>query len=338
MTRRVLVAGGTGFIGGAVARALRGRGDDVVVLGRGSRPAPAGCELRLADRADRTAMALALEAQSFDVTLDFSAYDREAIEGMLQVQGFEPGRIIVASTGQVCLVGTSLRLPYTEPDGSTPLRPEPVPGTRDHRNWTYGTGKRGVEAAIAEARLNRGSDALIVRLPVILGAGDTSLRTWGYLERILDGGPLLLPGSGDQPVRFLWVEDVIRAVIRILDRWPLPSPVYHLAQPDIISLRHAIEQFASCAGRALDWVAVDEPALAGAGLDGNVSPYSGRWVSVLDPGLAAREWGFEATSFEHYVGEVVRAHIDHPPAVSDMGYESRACEIALARALKSSAP
>ena len=139
-------------------------------------------------------------------------------------------------------------------------------------------------------------------------------------------------------MRFLWVEDVVSAVIRILDRWPLPSRVYHLAQPDIISLRHAIEQFASCAGRALDWVAVDEPALAGAGLDGNVAPYSGRWVSVLDPRLAAREWGFEAMPFDHYVGEVVRAHVDHPPAASDMGYESRAREIALAQALKSAPP
>ena len=337
MARRVLVAGGTGFIGGAVARRLQLGGDEVVVLGRGSRPAPAGCELRTADRTDRTAMARALEGQSFDVTLDFSAYEPEAIEVLLQVPGFEPGRIIVASTGQVCLVGTSQRMPYTESDGSTPPRPEPVPGTRDHRNWIYGTGKRGVEAVIAEARLSRGSDALIVRLPVILGAFDTSLRTWGYLERILDGGPLLMPGAGEQPVRFLWVEDVARAMVRILERWPLASPVYHLAQPNIISLRHAVEQFASHAGRVLDWVAVEESALAAAGLDGNVSPYSGRWVSVLDPGLATREWGFEAMPFERYVGEVVRAHIDYPPAASDRGYESRSRELALAQALKSAA-
>jgi uncharacterized protein (TIGR01777 family) len=35
MTRRIVVAGGTGLIGGALVRALRARGDDVVVLGRG---------------------------------------------------------------------------------------------------------------------------------------------------------------------------------------------------------------------------------------------------------------------------------------------------------------
>ena len=338
MPSRVLVAGGTGFIGGALTRALVARGDAVVVVGRGGRPAPAGAEFRAADRHDAASMARALVGERFDATLDCSGYDRDEVETLLGVPGFEPGRYLFTSTGQVCLVGSALRqTPYRESDADYPLIPEPAADTLDHGQWSYGTAKRRAEAAVSDARATRGLEAVVLRLPVIWGSGDTSLRVWAYLERMLDGGPILLPDDGAQPVRFLWVEDIARAVFRVLDCWPLPVPAYHLAQPDILPLRDVLKQMASAAGLKPEFVPVSATALAGAGLGSGPQglPFFGPWVSVLDPELARRDWGFEATPFAGYVGEVVREQLAVRPTGSHPGYRLRAREIALVHSLKS---
>jgi len=185
----------------------------------------------------------------------------------------------------------------------------------------------------------RGLEAVTLRLPVIWGEGDGSLRTWAYIERLLDGGPILLPDGGMQVARFLWVEDIARAALRVLERWPLPSPVYHLAQPDIVPLRDVLEALAKAVGRRPEFVDVTAERLAGAGLGPGPEglPFFGPWVSVLDPGLAEREWGFEATPLKGYLGSVVRAHLDRPPAGSHPGYARREAELTLARRLKSGA-
>lgn len=335
MTRRFLVAGGSGFIGSHVARALANAGHRVVALGRGGRPAPPGVELRAADRSDPGALARVLEGERFDATLDFSGYDRAGVESLLWVERFDPGHYVLASSGQVCLVGTAPSMPYREEDADYPLEPEPPAGTPDHRQWSYGVGKRGAEAAVGEARERRSLDALVLRLPVILGAGDTSLRTWAYLQRILDGGPLLVPEGGAQTVRFMWVEDVAKTIVQVLDRWPLPSAVYHVAQPDVLTLRDVIERLAALAGRRSVIESVAADALSAAQIGPECSPYSGRWVSVLDPGRAEREWGFTATPLDGYLSAVVRAHLERPPPSSHPGYANRGLELALARRLKS---
>jgi len=330
--RRILVPGGTGFIGGAVARALAEAGDDVVVLGRGGRPAPPGTVLRTVDRNDAAAVAAALGGERFDATLDFSAYDRAAVEALLAAP-FAPGRYLFASTGQVCLVGEAPRMPYVEEDSEHPIRPEPPRDSPEHPQWAYGAGKRGAEAAVAEARA-RGVATLVLRFPVVLGAGDTSLRTWAYVERLLDGGPLLLPDGGAELRRTLWVGDIVRAVRRVLDAWPV-GPVYHLAQPAALPVRDMVEAVARAAGRPATFVPVDDAALDAAGLHrSDCSPYSGRWASHLDPSRAVREWGFEATPFADYIDGVVRALLQAPPAASHPGYEARERELALARAAR----
>ena len=334
MPNHVLVIGGTGFIGGLVGRVLRAAGHDVSVLSRGARGGPAAG--LVADRTDAAALARALGGSRFDATLDFAAYDRLGVDTLAGVPGFLPGRYVLISSGQACLVTTAPPMPYREEDGDHPLKPEPPLGTEEHPQWAYGAGKRAAEEAAAALGRSGRWETLILRLPVVLGAGDTSLRTWGYVERFLDGGPVLLPDGGARDVRFLWVEDVARALLAILGRGPLPSALYHLAQPDIVPLASVLARMAALAKREVEFVPVDDAQLAAAGIGRrDCSPLSGRWVSVLDPSRAEREWGFRGTPLDGYLESVVRAHLDRPPEASSPGYERRDREVALARRLKS---
>ncbi len=334
MSRRVLVLGGTGFIGGRVARAFRDAGDHVTILSRHAR-GDAGFEAVAADRTDAAVLAAALGGRAFDATLDFAAYDRAGVEALVAVPGFRPGRTIVISTGQAVIVTTAPHPPYREEDSEHPLRPEPPRDHRDHAGWRYGVGKREAERATLEHRARDGGEAVILRLPIVVGAGDTSLRTWAHLERFRDGGPVLLPDGAVRPTRFLWVDDVATACLSLLERWPPPSPIYHLASPAIVPLRAVLEALAVAAHATPEWVDVTDAQLTSAGLDRQCCTYSGHWVSVLDPSRAAREWGFRGTPIEDCIPGIVRAHLERPPGESDMGYAHRARELALARSLKS---
>ena len=331
--QRVLVVGGSGFLGGHVVRALVAAGHRVTVLSRGVRPAPAEAEPLNADRRDTASLAAALEGRRFDFTVDFAAYDAGDIERLLLIPYAALGRYVMISTGQVCLVTSAPHMPYREEDSEHPLIPEPPAGTPDHREWAYGVGKRRAEGVLLSLRATHGMRAIILRIPVMLGEGDSSLRTWAYLERMLDGGPLLVPEGGSGPVRFLYAGDLARVVARLVTTPPPRSAGYHLAQPDMPTRREVLERMAALAGVPPRLVDASDAELAAAGLDRSCSPYSGPWVSVLDPARAAGEWGFLARRLDEYLPEIVRWHLENRPARSHAGYVRRGGELELAARL-----
>jgi nucleoside-diphosphate-sugar epimerase len=330
---RVLLLGGTGFMGGPTARALLERGHEVTVLSRGRRPIPEGAARIVADRRDPAAVAAALEGHRFDFTVDFTAYDAPDIQRLLLVPYAALGRFVMISTGQVYLVAEGTKPPYREEDSDRPVIPEPPADSPDHAGWSYGVGKRRAEGALLGLRSTHGVRAVVLRLPIVQGEGDGSLRLWAYLERLLDGGPLVLPDGGTQPVRHLWSGDVTRAVIALLEGPRPPESVYNLSQPEIVTLRELLERVARAAGvqpRFVDapWSAIDE-----AGIDRAFSPYAGPWCSVLDPSRAGGSWGFLGTRLDEYLPRVVRWHLEHRPSESHPGYAWRAQEVALAERL-----
>jgi nucleoside-diphosphate-sugar epimerase len=241
---------------------------------------------------------------------------------------------VLISTGQVYLVATERRPPSRESDGDLPIMTEPEPGTRDHDQWTYGVGKREAEARLRERGAARGGADLVLRLPVVQGAGDPTRRLWAYLERLLDGGPVLLPGGGDHPVRFVWAEDVARAIVSLADGLAPPSRTYNLAQHDEPNLRGLIEAAAVLLGVKPRLVACTPADLAAAGLDHRTSTYSGGWCSRPDPSLAEAELAFRGTPTRGWLPEVVRAHWAEAEPVSHPGYALRAQELELAARLE----
>ncbi len=74
-------------------------------------------------------------------------------------------------------------------------------------------------------------------------------------------------------------------------------------------------------------------ALADAGLDRMVSPFSGPWCSRPDPSLALRDWGFEGSPTARWLPEVVRAHVAEVDPQPHAGYARRDAELALAARL-----
>lgn len=334
---KILLLGASGLLSGAALEAFLAAGRSVTALTRGTRPLPAHPRLRVlrADRKDPAALAAALKGETFDFTADFLAYDAADVERLFAVPGFSPGRLAVISTGQVYLVTKDPRPPFREEAAEAPVIPEPERGTRDWHNWVYGMGKRAAEAALARLAAARGVPALALRLPVVQGErdGDNSKRLWAWLERMKDGGPLLLPDGGNNPVRFVYAGDAAAALLRLADlaEWPARRAL-NLAQPAETALKEFLLLAAECGGFSPRFVPVTAAHLAGAGLDGNCAPYWGRWCSRPDP-AAAFALGFTARGPREYLPAVVRAHLQAPPAAPHEGYAGRAAELALAKEL-----
>lgn len=301
----VLLLGGGGLIGTPVARALVAAGCAVTVGTASGRAVVDGAEALAVDRRDAASLERGLAGRRFDLTVDFRAFDDRDVERLLLVPHTALGRTIMISTGQVYLVTENPHPPFREEDADRPVMPEPEAGTRAHANWVYGIGKRRAEAALLALRRSHGVRALALRLPVVLGAGDRTGRLWEYVLRLRDGGPLLIPGDLDQPLRFVWSEDVARAVVRLATHWPDDGFAFNLAQADAITVREFLVTLAGVLGGTARVVICTPEALAAAGLDPRLAPFSGRWCSVPDPTLAIERWGYEATAFAASLPRIV---------------------------------
>lgn len=330
--KRILLVGGAGFMGRHVTAALVADGHDVTVLARTPHRLPDGVHAILADRADAASLASALEGRAFDLTVDFVVYDRADIERLFLVPHARLGLYVMISTGQTYLVTEGARPPFREEDADGPLVPEPPAGTFDHANWVYGVGKRRAEQALFALRATHGLRAIALRLPIVQGDGDGSLRLWSWIERLRDGGPIVVPDGGVRPLRHVWAGDVARAIAWLASHGDPQRAAYNLAQPDILPFHDWIRRLSKLLGVSPVYVDAPWDELLAAGMHPRNMPYAGGWASVPDPGRVAEEWGLETTSLDVYLPEVVRAHLDHPPSRSDEGYVQRPLELEFAKA------
>lgn len=337
--RRVLLVGGSGLLSGTTRDAFLARGHEVTVVTRGERPLPWHPHLRtlVADRHHPGQLAEVLRGERFDFTVDFLAYDAADVEYLspLGIPGFVPGRLVMISTGQVYLIKPSLQPPFRERDVSAPNMEMPE-GDRDQGEWEYGMNKLAAEVTLERIARSLRIPFLALRFPVIQGErdGEGSRRLWAWLERMRDGGPVLLPDGGRQIVRFLYAGDVARALLELAttERWP-EEPALNLAQPDETTLREFLDRVAAIAGLVPRFVPVAADVLREAGLADTCAPYWGRWCSRLDPSLALERLQLRTRSSADYLPDVVRAHLEEPPAHSHPGYSRRAEELALAARL-----
>ena len=333
---RILLLGASGLLSGAAREALLEAGHDVTVLSRGERAIPRHERLTTlrADRGDARSLAAALGDAAFELTVDFLAYGAEDVTRLFEIPGFSPGRVVMISTGQVYLVTRDPRPPFREADADAPTIEEPERDTRAWHNWVYGMGKRAAEGALLREGRARGIPTLALRLPVVQGEedGHASQRLWGWIERLRDGGPVLLPEGGEQRLRFVYSGDAGLALVRLaaLERWPAQTAL-NLAQPAEITLRDLLDRVAAILGVTPRFVPVTAAQLEAAGLE-DCAPFWGRWCSRPDPAAAFAALGFRTRGPADYLPSVVAGHLARP-APPHPGYMRRAEELALAERL-----
>jgi nucleoside-diphosphate-sugar epimerase len=331
---RVLVLGGTRFVGHFLVFRLLAAGHRVTLLNRGATPDPFGDRVaRVRCDRERDDLAKALGGRDFDAAVDFTAF--AAADGRAAVEALGGGRVghyVLISTGQVYLVRERCPSPARESDYEGPLLPEPT-GADDRASWAYGIGKRGCEEALAEAWAADRFPATVLRIPMVNGERDDRRRIERYVVRMLDGGPLILPDGGEHRVRHVYSGDVVKAIAKLLLSPTTFGQAYNLAQDETPRLSELLALVAELLGAPSRLVSVPSAELALRGLDPvALSPFSCRWMSMLDPAKAVRELGFQHTPLRRWLETVVTSLLAHPPRDPLPGCEQRAQELAIAEA------
>lgn len=328
---KVLLIGGTRFIGHHTTERLIKEGHEVTLLHRGRTPSAFAGSVREmpADRSDKAAWAALPAGESWDMAVDLCAYTAADTALAVEALAGRMGRFIHISTGQVYLVLDPVPNPAREADFAGKPMPEPPPGP-DRKEWDYGMGKRACEQALSEAG-EKGFPVTTLRLSVVQGPRDAKLRLLAYIRRILDGGPLLvLDEDRERPIRHLYVKDFAACVCALLAGGAGPGETYNLSMDDdAVTLPIFLSELGRALGRRTELRPVPASKLRAAGLDpAQVSPLSGSWTSFLDPSRAKRELGFRPTPWKEWLAETVRWYMSEvksdPP-----GYELRARELDL---------
>lgn len=327
---KVLIIGGNRFVGYLLTWRLLARGDQVTLLNRGGHPDPFG---RRVDRirVDRTHadFVRTLDSRRFDATVDFAAYDGADVRTVVDCLGDRVGHYVFIGSGQVYLVREDCPTPSRESDydGKVMERPEdPI----EAHEWEYGAKKRACEDALTDAA-RKGFRATRLRLPMVNGERDYLRRIESYLWRILDGGPVLLPGGGEEVARHVYGQDVARAIATLLGDERTHGQAYNLCQDELPTVFDLVGMMIDLVGAPDNRVVVPREAL-GELLPRDISPFSQRWMSCLDPTLAKRELGFRHRPLGVYMNAIVASFLAHPPPEPPQNYLHREREREIAKA------
>ncbi len=331
---KVLIIGGTRNVGHLLALALLEAGHQVTVFNRGRTPdeLPAAVTRVHGDRNAPAGLAPALGAAEYDAVVDMVLYDGAQAQRTVTELAGRTGHYVFISTGQVYLVRQGLRRPFVEADyqrGSA--MPEPEPGTYDHGEWRYGMEKRAAEDLLQRAWRDGRLPLSTLRLPMVNSERDHFLRLYGYLLRLRDGGPLLLPDAPQHPLRHVYGADVARAILALLTRGPGRGEVFNLSQDETPPLRDWLALLADIAGLSLPPLPEFPRAdLERADLLPDCSPFSDTWMSEPDNARSKRELDMRYTPLPDCLARILRHYEEQPPPLP-AGYRQRAAELAFAR-------
>jgi nucleoside-diphosphate-sugar epimerase len=334
---KALIIGGTRNLGPSLAQALLDDGYRVAVFNRGIAPGalPAGVERLYGDRCDARQLREALGSREFDLVVDTTLYNGPDAESVVRVLGGRVGRYVFLSTGQVYLVRVGLQPPFRESDYDGEVMPEPPFDHRDHEEWVYGADKRAAEAVFQRAWESASFPFTTLRLPMVNSELDHHDRIYGYWLRLRDGGPIVAPEVAPDrpalPLRHVYGGDAVQAIRRCINVPASCGRAYNISQEETLSLEAFLDILAAATGLPLRIARVPRERLEAEGLLPACSPFSGRWMSVLDNQCSKVELGMTYTPVQTYVERLVKWHESQPLREID-GYKRRPEELVLAEA------
>jgi nucleoside-diphosphate-sugar epimerase len=314
---RVLILGGTRFIGRRIAVDLLARGDEVVVAHRGeAEPAElADCQHVHVARSALGEISGQLHALRPDAVIDTRAMTRADATAVLpflpdvpvvllsSIDVYRAYELLLAGQG-----GEPVPLTETSPvrSGRYPLR-DLIPDLGEHYD------KLDVEPLYLE----RG--ACVLRLSMIYGEHDGQRREEFVLRRVRAGRRRIPVGPGTSLDTRCYVGDVAAAVLAALDR---PSAaggeVFNVGDLATDTVRDYAGRILAAAGFEASLVTVPESVVP----DDLEATRSMAQHFLVDSRKAATVLGWQPSDPATTIPVSVRWHLDHPPADADQDFSA----------------
>lgn len=218
---RILILGGTVFVGRALVRAAQQQGHEVTILSRGrSGPDPEGVRVLRGDR-DRPDGLQSLGDETFDAVVDTSSHFVSRVRAAVQELRERTGRYVFISTVSVYRDFSELGVTEESPTY------EPVWSQEQEQDLAnYGGLNVACEQVVRDAMAEQ---ALVVRPGLVVGDHDSSDRFGYWPARMVREGTVLAPGTPERPVQLIDVHDLADFVVRAMSAGR--SGVYNAVGP-----------------------------------------------------------------------------------------------------------
>lgn len=235
--RKILVTGGTTFVSKYTASYFAGKGNEVFVLNRNTKPQVDGVTLI---EADRNALGDKLKVYSFDLVIDVCAYTKSDIENLSDALGEFKEYVFISS---------SAVYPETLPQ---PFNEEMECG--DNSIW----GMYGVNKLEAEKELiKRVPDAYILRPPYLYGPMQNLYREPFVFDCAEENRAFCLPKNGKMGLQFFHVEDLCRFIEILMDKHP-ENRIFNVGNKESVTVEEWAKLCYKAVGKEMKKVYVDE--------------------------------------------------------------------------------
>jgi nucleoside-diphosphate-sugar epimerase len=228
---RVLVMGGTRFIGVYLTQALVNRGHEVVLFNRGNKPTPvAGIQQIQGDRQDASQLKAKLSRENFDAVFDNNGRELSDTQPLVEIFGDRVRHFVYVSSAGVYL--KSSQMPHREGDLVDPKS--------RHK------GKHQTEAYLATSSIPWTS----IRPTYIYGPQNyNDLEAW-FFDRLVRDRPIPIPGNGLHFTQFGHVKDLASAMVSVLDNQQAIGQIYNISGDRYVTFDGLAEACAEAAGKS----------------------------------------------------------------------------------------
>ena len=230
---RILIMGGTRFIGVYLTKVLVKQGHEVVLFNRGNNPAPVeGVTQIQGDRKDASQLKEKLAGESFDAIFDNNGRELSDTQPLVEIFNDKVKHFVYVSSAGVYL--KSSQMPHREGD--------PVDPNSRHK------GKHHTEAYLAESGIPWTS----IRPVYIYGPQNyNDLEAW-FFDRLVRDRPIPIPGNGMYITQFGHIQDLALAMASVLGNETAVGKIYNISGDRYVTFNGLAYACAEAVGKSPD--------------------------------------------------------------------------------------
>lgn len=241
---KILVMGGTRFVGRPLVELLQVAGHELTLFTRGRNPVPADVEHLVGDRSSAEGLE-PLRGRAFEVIVDSSGRSLADTQAVIERTGAPQHRLVYVSSAGVYADSELWPLDETSPTDPASRHA----GKAETEDWLR----------------RQGIAFTSFRPTYIVGPGNYNpVESW-FFDRIVHGRPVPLPGDGSTITQLGHVRDLATAMARCIEVDAAANRIYNCSGRQGITFRGLVAAAARAAG--VDPAAVEIRSFDPTGLD-----------------------------------------------------------------------
>ncbi len=255
---KVLVIGGTLFIGRTLVQELVKSGHEVTVLHRKSEHDLGKKVLNLqADRNDAAQIKAALTGKNFEVVFD-NVYDWERGTTSAQVEACAR-----AASGDSLKRYVFLSSVAAYADGLNHYEGDAL-AAENHPD-VYMRNKAMTERMLFRLHQRHQFPAVTLRPAYIYGPGNPYYREAFFWDRIRDGRQVIVPSDGRRLMQFVFVKDLVQACLQAMNEPAAVGHAFNIATPKPQTQNDLVQALADTAGKKVEIIRIPRERILRAG-------------------------------------------------------------------------